>query len=256
MNVVKVAACQLPYVHQDVDRALAIILRYAGRAESRGAKLICFPECYLQGYVYEGENTEDLALDLSSPAFDRVAQVLEPLTSTLVFGLIERDGANLFNTAVVMAAGTVVGRYRKAKLQAGERQFEAGNTFPVFDLHGLRFGINICYDLNFSECAQAVSKQKAQLLLCPCNNMMRRAQAEHWKLKHNEIRGHRALESGLCIISSDVTGEWNDRISYGPTAVIDENGLVSRQAELMQNTIVFHEVKVEQGETAKPENRC
>lgn len=251
MKAVKVAACQLPYVHKDIERALAIMLSYAARAESEGANLICFPECYLQGYIYDGEHTEDLALDLSSPAFDQIAQTLEPLTSTLVFGLIERDGPSLFNTAVVMANGIVLGRYRKTKLLAGEKQVEAGEAFPVFDLHGLRFGINICHDLNYSECARAVSVQDAQLLLCPCNNMMRKSNAEHWKLKHNEIRGRRALETGMCLISSDVTGEWNGRISYGPTAVIGGNGLVVDQVGLLEEGLVFHELKVEQGAGGK-----
>lgn len=250
-NAVKIAACQLPYVHQDINRALAIILEYAARAESQGARLICLPECYLQGYVYVGENTEELAFDLSSPAFGRILQALAQLTATVVFGFIEREGTRLFNTAVVVESGVVLGRYRKAKLLAGESQFEAGSSFPIFDLYGVKFGINICNDLNFPECAQAVAEQDARLLLCPCNNMMRKSDAERWNRKHNEIRKRRALETGMCLISSDVTGEWNGRVSYGSTAAIEGNGSVVCQVDRMQPGLIIYELQVVPGDGDK-----
>ena len=54
----------------------------------------------------------------------------------------------------------------------------------------------------------------------------------------------------MCLISSDVTGEWKGRVSYGPTAVIDETGSVVRQVELMQEGLIIHELKVGQGAAA------
>lgn len=50
---VKVAAVQVREVLDDVPKALAVIEAYARRAEAAGARLVCFPECFLQGYLHE-----------------------------------------------------------------------------------------------------------------------------------------------------------------------------------------------------------
>jgi len=240
MNDVKIAACQPPYVHQDIERALSEMIRFGLEAESEGADLVCFPECYLQGYVYHGENTERLAMEVTSPAFRKVLDALSGLEPTLVMGFIEADGSRLYNTAAVIRKGVVVGCYRKTKLLEGERRFDPGTLFPVFAVKGRRFGIIICNDLNFPKAAAEIRNQGAELLICPCNNMMRRPNAEKWKMKHNEIRALRARETGMWLMSSDVTGEWAGRISYGPTAVITPDGIVSQQVELMKEGMILH----------------
>jgi 5-aminopentanamidase len=242
MKIVKIATCQLPDIHEDIEKSLSIILDYAAKAEAQDAKLVCFPECYLQGYVVDKERTRQLALDLSSPEFAEILKRLSLLQLTLVIGLIEICGHKLYNTAVVVKQGKMLGRYRKTHLLPGESIFEAGNDYPVFELDGLRFGINICYDLNFSACAKAVSSQNSHVLVCPSNNMMPYENAEKWKDKHNEVRSKRALESGLWIISSDVTGEKNGRVSYGPSAAISPEGEVIAQVLLLQEGMIVQEI--------------
>ena len=64
----------------------------------------------------------------------------------LVFGVIERAGANYFNTAVVVRGGVLECAYRKIHLTAGECLFEPGSDYQTFDVSGVRCGINICYD--------------------------------------------------------------------------------------------------------------
>lgn len=244
-NAITIAACQVPDVHEDIEQSVSIILEYAAKAEAQGAKLVCFPECYLQGYVVDKERTSSLALSLTSTMFENILECLSEIQAILVFGMIETSEQKLYNTAVVVKQGKLLGYYRKTKLLAGENIFEAGRDYPVFNMNGLRFGINICYDLNFSECAAAVAKQHAHLLVCPSNNMMRYDNAEKWKHKHNESRTQRAIESGLWLISSDVTGERDGRISYGPTALINPKGKVIAQVPLLQEGMIVQEIEYE-----------
>jgi 5-aminopentanamidase len=242
MKKFRISACQLPDMHENIEQSLNIIIDYAAKAEAQGATLVCFPECYLQGYVVHPEKTRQLALDLSSPEFATVLQRLRHFRPTLVLGVIEKSEGKLYNTAVVIKQGKVLGYYRKTHLLAREKMFEAGSDYPVFEVDGLRFGINICYDLNFSACAKAVSDQNAHVLLCPSNNMLRRETAEKWKDKHNEIRAQRALESKLWLISSDVTGEKDGRVSYGPTAAISPEGKVIAQVPLLQEGMILQKI--------------
>jgi predicted amidohydrolase len=62
--------------------------------------------------------------------------------------------------------------------------------------------------------------------------MMPREKAEIFKPLHNAVRGERCREAGLWLISSDVTGERDGRIAWGPTAVLNRQGEVVAQLPL------------------------
>lgn len=239
-----VAACQLFDVQDDLERSLDEIMDYATHASEQGAALVCFPECYLQGYVVDERQARRRAIDLASVQFAEILKKLKSLRPTLVIGMIEKAGESLHITAVVVKQGALLGHYRKNRLAAGEQLFAPGTETPIFEVDGLRFGINICYDLQQSERAAAVANQGASLVVCPCYNMLHPENAETWKEKHNAIRAERARETGLWLLSSDVTGERDGQISYGPTAVIDPGGEVVAQVPLMEEGLLLQEISV------------
>jgi predicted amidohydrolase len=120
-----------------------------------------------------------------------------------------------------------VGGYRKRFLTGGESVFTPGDASPVFDCNGVRFGINICYDTRFPPAATAVAAGGAQMLLVPAQNMMRRDNALRWQDRHNQIRTQRVHETGMWLVSADVTGERDStRIGLGPTCAINPAGQV------------------------------
>jgi predicted amidohydrolase len=223
----RVAACQTPEILGDLGAALQVVLDFAGQPGASGADLLLFPECFLQGYLPTSEHVRRHAVSLDRPGF---ADVLADVRPMVVLGVIERAGDAFYNTAVVLAGGRVVGRYRKRFLVSGEAVFTAGDDYPVFECAGTRFGINICYDTRFPSAAAGVAAGGATVLLVPAQNMMRRDNALRWQARHNEIRACRARETGMWLVSADVTGERDDlRIGLGPTSVIDPRGNVVAQ---------------------------
>jgi predicted amidohydrolase len=222
----RIAACQTPEILGDLDTALRLVHEFAAGSD---ADLLLFPECFLPGYLVDDQHVRTHALDLASPEFARVAAGLAGLRPTLVIGLIERAAGRYFNTAVVLAGGTVLGRYRKTFLTAGEAVFDPGDDCPVFECAGTRFGVNICYDTRFPAAPAAVAAAGARVLLVPAQNMMPRHKAYAWQPRHNEIRARRARETGLWLVSADVTGERGDRIGLGPTCVLNPAGEVVAQ---------------------------
>jgi predicted amidohydrolase len=227
----RVGACQTPEFLGDIEAALVCLESFAGPAD---VDLLLFPECFLQGYLVDSEHLRRYALDLESAAFASILRRLEPMVPTLAFGLIERRGDRYHNTAVVVARGALVGVYRKTRLLPGESAFERGDAYPVFEARGVRFGINICYDTQYAEPAARVAAQGARLLLVPAQNMMRRSRANDWKERHHAVRAERARETGLWLVSADVTGERDDcRIAYGPTSVMNPQGEIVAQVPLM-----------------------
>ena len=232
----RVGACQTPEFLGDIEAALTCLEEFAGPAD---VDLLLVPECFLQGYLVDREHLRRYALDLGSAAFASILRRLEPIAATLVFGVIERRGDRYRNAAVVVARGVLVGVYRKTCLLPGESLFERGDAYPVFEANGVRFGVNICHDTRYAEPAARVAAQGARLLLVPAQNMMRRATAHHWKERHHAIRAERARETGLWLVSADVTGERDEhRVAYGPTSVMNPRGEVVAQVPLMSTGMV------------------
>lgn len=239
---IKIAACQVPDIRENIGASLDWIENFTKHAEEKDVSLVCFPECFLQGYLTDEQLAKEYAVNLKSLRFKTILQRLAKYKPVVVFGLIEQDKGNLFNTAVVIKNGELIGKYRKTHLLEGERIFKAGSEYPVFQINGLKFGINICYDTQFSEATRNIAKQGATLILCPANNMMRYETAEKFKHLHHKMRIERVNESKIWIVSADVTGERNGRISYGPTSAINPNGQVVEQVPLMETGMIIVEV--------------
>lgn len=239
---VRIAAAQTHEYRDDLEAALACLNDFARRAADAGARLLCFPEGFLQGYLLDEDAARRVALDLSSSEFAALLQRFPHTGPMLVVGIIEIDGGVLFNTAIVVDRGVLIGRYRKAHLLAGEALFAEGSDTLVFEVDGLRFGLNICYDTNFPEAARKVADRGASLLVCAANNMLRRDKALQYKDLHNAIRGERCRETGLWLISADVTGERDDRVGWGPTAVLNPAGEVAAQLPLDQTGLLIFDL--------------
>ena len=230
----RVGACQTPEILGDVEAALTYMEGVARQPSSSGIDLLLFPECFLQGYLVEAKHLDRYALDLTATSFQRILDRLSPIRQTLVFGVIEQSGTTYFNTAVVVRHGLLEGFYRKTHLTRGERLFQAGDEYPTFKLNGVTYGINICYDTNFPEAAKAVAEQSARVLLVPSQNMMTLQTAEWWKGRHNAVRAERVRETGMWLVSADVTGARDgSRIGYGPTSVMNPHADVVAQVPIM-----------------------
>lgn len=244
----KVAVCQLPDVQDDVARAVELMGVWTREAARQGAGLVCFPEGILQGYDLHTAHIARVAMELDSPAFGDVLRSLEPLAPIIVFGMLETDCGRYYNTAVAIERGRLRARYRKNHLLKPEQaSFVAGADCPVFDAHGTSVALNICHDLAHASSVQRAAEAGARLLVCPCNNLLPRPQAETWKHRHLEIRRQRAREHGLWVATAEVTGERGDHVACGPTAIIDPRGEVIAQVPLMEVGMVVVPVQRNQG---------
>ncbi len=232
MATQRIAAAQTPEFRGNIEGALRYLADVAGQTLAASASLVCFPEGFLQGYLTDERLARQAAVDLGSSAFGGLLGRLPENGPMLIFGLIEADDGRLFNTAVVVHRRALVGRYRKAHLLDREQCYAAGCSAEIFQLNGLRFGINICHDTNFPAAAQDIAALGASLIVCPANNMLPRKAAEKWKDLHNSIRAERCRETRLWLVSADVTGERDGCVSWGPTAVISPEGEVVAQLPL------------------------
>ncbi len=90
--------------------------------------------------------------------------------SYLVAGIFEREGAAIYNTAVLIdRQGDVAGKYRKVYLPREEYEvgLTPGSDFPVFQTDFGKVGLMICWDLQYTDPARALALGGAELILLP-----------------------------------------------------------------------------------------
>ncbi|HVO11830.1 MAG TPA: carbon-nitrogen hydrolase family protein [Vicinamibacteria bacterium] len=88
----------------------------------------------------------------------------------VVAGLYEREGAIVYNTAVLIdREGRLAGRYRKVYLPREEVEggLTAGSAYPVFRTDFGTVGLMVCWDTNFADPARALALAGAEVLLVP-----------------------------------------------------------------------------------------
>lgn len=250
-NIVRIGACQTPEIIGDPSAALDVILRYAKEAEDKYVDLLLFPECFLTGYILSKSFVAEYSYDFESEQFAAILKQLENINPVLVFGVNEKKSGQYFNSAVVISRGIILGVYRKTHLiDPNELFYTPGNEYPIFEIKGLKYGINICYDAQFANAAKAVADQGAQLLLSLTQNMLKRKTAEYWKDKHSEICVERVKETGLWYVRSDVTGirppgQYGvERIGYGPTLAINPKSEIVLQVPLMTVGMITVDIPV------------
>jgi len=219
---IAVGSCQMVPISGDVDASLAEVKRALSWAQEEALDIVCLPECYLTGYCRTPEEAGAHSIDLGSALFSRLMSELRQFDPVVILGLMERSGPGLFNSAVIVERGRVLGLYRKQHLI--ESAFSPGRESPVFERNGVRYGVNICSDANFPETAAALTARGAEAIFYPLNNNLPHATAQKWRSRHIEILSARARECSAWVISADVVERSATTTGYGCTAIIGPDG--------------------------------
>src|SRR5690348_12970721 len=114
-----IRAAAVQFEHRAADKAhnFAKVESFARSAASDGVQILAFPECCITGYWFLRKLSRAALEDLAEavpdgPSVCRLAQLAGDLRLTLGAGLIERDGAALYNTYVVAPPNGDIRRHR------------------------------------------------------------------------------------------------------------------------------------------------
>lgn len=172
--------------------------------------LILFPE----GITVVGSTKSyaEVAEAVPGPTTEALAALARRHSAWVAAGIYERDGAAIYNTAVLLdREGRVAGKYRKVYLprEEVERGLTPGRGYPVFQTDFGRVGMMICYDVFFPDPARSLAAQGADIILMPI-----------WG-GNETLAAARAIENGVFLVASGYDH---------PTYVMDPDGKRVAQA--------------------------
>jgi predicted amidohydrolase len=211
-------------VKENIEKAVQEISRIS-------ADLIVLPELFNSGYQFVSrqevsELAEDIPLGKTCRAMIGLAR---DMGLFLIFGLPEKEGESLYNSAAVVGPKGFVGRYRKTHLFAEEKLFfDPGDTgFRVFDIGPAVIGVMICFDWFFPESARVLALLGADIICHPANLVLpycRKAMVT------------RSLENGVFTITAnrvgiESRGEKDPLMFTGESQILDNEGHVLARLE-------------------------
>lgn len=165
------ATCQIA---ADVTRppTVARIVAAVRGAAAGGARLIVLPELAPSGCCFvDRAEAAAAAESLDGPTISALRGLSADLSVTIVCGVALRENDNVFNTAVAVEEGKLLGVYRKSHLWGIEKdQFDAGDQGPVvLDSRCGALALLVCYDLEFPELARIAVEGGAEIIAVPAN---------------------------------------------------------------------------------------
>lgn len=237
---VTVAAAQTgPVLTRDMSRQVEAACELVEQAANHGVEIICFPEVFLTPFFPATltQEYESFFLELPHPVTDPLFALAREKRMAMIFPFAERCGKSFYNSAsVVDSEGHHVGTYRKthipavlpSKLAGGTGSYEKfyfspGEALLVFEVQGVRFGIQICYDRKFPEGSRALALDGAEIIfmpICAATYGETKLRANTWELPLQA----RAYENGVFVVAVNRGGDEHGRQHIGKSMIINPVG--------------------------------
>lgn len=209
-----------------MDRNLERIGDFCLKAVKQGTNLICFPELAITGYS-TSRDIIPFALSLDDHRLLNIKSISEAKDITILVGMAEKDDSDrIYASHLVFVPGKPLGVYRKLHIAPPERTvFSEGSDIPVFEAHGFRFGIQLCYDSHFPFLSTRMAEKGADILFIPHASPRGTPEEKYdsW-IRHIPAR---AYDNGLYVVACNQTGDNGAGLSFpGLAFVTDPSGHV------------------------------
>jgi predicted amidohydrolase len=256
MEKLKIATAQFEHRSGDKTYNLAVIDQLAGKAASEGTQVIAFHECSITGYTFARKLSKEQMLELaeyipSGESILKLREIARRHDIVVLAGLFEKDeDENLFKAYVCVDKNGLVAKFRKLHPFINPHLIP-GDSYCVFDIHGWKCGILICYDNNIIENVRATKLLGADIIFMPhvtmCTPSTRPGAGfvdpELWinrendpsslRLEFDGMKGRgwlmkwlpaRAYDNAVYVIFSNPIGMDDDQLKNGCSMIIDPFG--------------------------------
>ncbi|MBA4141460.1 MAG: NAD+ synthase [Nitrosospira sp.] len=238
----KLAIAQINCTVGDLSGNVRKILDYVSKAKNAGAGLVITPEMALSGYP-----PEDLLLrrgfrDACAGALADMAREVSGVT--LLVGHPHLQGDKLYNAASVICDGKIIATYYKNLLPNDSvfderRYFVPGSDPCIFELEGMKFGVNICQDIWERGTATRAREAGADALLVLNSSPYHMRKLD---LRHQLVR-QRIGETGIPLVYVNLVGGQDELVFDGASFAMNGKGELTHQLEEFTETLGLIELE-------------
>jgi predicted amidohydrolase len=268
MDNLKISTAQFENRSGDKEYNLSVIETLSEKAASKGSHVIAFHECSITGYTFARKLTKEQMLDIAEiipegKSIQKLQQIAGKFDIIILAGLFEKDeNNNLFKAYVCVDKKGLVAKYRKLHPFINPN-LTPGNEYCVFEIHGWKCGILICYDNNIIENVRATKLLGADIIFMPHVTMCtpstrpgagfvdpklwenREADPTSLRLEFDGMKGRdwlmkwlpsRAYDNGAYIVFSNPIGMDDNQLKNGCSMIVDPFGDVIAECRSFDNS--------------------
>ena len=244
----RIGHCQLDSQLGDFKGNLGKVLEGLKKADADRVDIACFPECFLTGYPDDGDIARRDAFSIDSPQIMQLLDQTAKFEVAFIVGFNELRGSDLYNTAVVVHKGHLLGHY--SKCTAYMKFHRQGREFPVFEHKGLKFGVVICSDGGYIEPSRLLALQGAKVIFAPHFNYISQqgliGHFMHVRADHTA----RAVENMVYFVRGNNVSlgkeeciNGYDGVGYGDSYIIDPWGEIMVRSRRQQEDFIFADIE-------------
>jgi predicted amidohydrolase len=249
MSKTKIACVQMDVEIGKVAANRNRIIEKIKQTAEQGANLVIFPECALTGYCFTSlDEAKSFAESIDGESVNLIAEACQQTGVYAIAGFIEKDGADYYNAAMLIAPDGITGAYRKVHLPylGVDRFLKPGDKpFHIFDTGLGKIGINICYDINFPEGPRVLKLAGAELYILPTN-----WPTGAWRTPKFMLNA-RAQENHFAVAAVNRVGTERGWRFIGQSKIVDCMGDIIVEASEDQEEILFAEIDLQESNRNK-----
>ncbi len=269
MENIRISTAQ--FEHKSGDKAfnLTVISDLAAQASREGAQVIAFHECSITGYTFARHLSKEQMLALAEfipegESVQRLKEIAALHNIVVLAGLFEKDKDDkLYKAYVCVGPEGLIARHRKLHPFINPH-LTPGDAYTVFDLHGWRCGILICYDNNIIENVRATTLLGADIIFMPHVTMCtpstrpgagfidpkmwydREKDPTSLRLEFDGMKGRswlmkwlpaRAYDNGVYVVFSNPIGMDDDQLKNGCSMILDPFGDILGECRKLGNDL-------------------
>ncbi|SEK64976.1 NAD+ synthase (glutamine-hydrolysing) [Pseudobutyrivibrio ruminis] len=266
---IKVASATCDIKVADTKHNADAIIEKIQEAADRGVKIICFPELCITGYTCGDLFLQDTLLKGAKEAVEYIAYETKHLDIVAIVGLPCVIKQKLYNIAVVLNCGKVIGGTAKQNLPNYSEFYEMRHFTPaeadfkeavsfgkekscficcsqIYSLESmpnLKFGIEICEDLWVADTPSVRLAENGATIIFNLS-------ASDEVIGKRDYRKNliKAKSGSLCcgyVYADAGIGESTQDMVFAGHNIIVENGTVLAESELFENDMIIADIDVD-----------
>jgi 5-aminopentanamidase len=270
MDKIKISTAQFEAKNGDKAYNLSVIEKLVKKASEEGSDVIAFHECSISGYTFARNLSKEQMLDLAEfvPNGESTKELVEMAAKyniVILAGLFEKDEKdNLFKPYVCVDKNGLIAKHHKIHPFINP-YLTPGQSYTIFEIHGWKCGILICYDNNIIENVRATKLLGADIIFAPHAAMCtpsprpgagfvdpklwenRQADPTSLRLEFDGMKGRawlmkwlpaRAYDNGIYVVFSNPIGMDDDQLKNGCSMVIDPFGDIIAECRSFDDSFV------------------
>ena len=243
MNIhpLRVALAQINVTVGDLSGNAHKIRTAMQTASTEGAHIVCLPELALTGYPPEDLLLKPGFVDANLRVLDELVEASRAFPGlTTVVGFVDRDH-DIYNAAAIIHEGKLSGVYHKHFLPNygvfdENRYFRAGHVAPLFLLHGVHVGINICEDIWYPTGPMTQQASAGAEVILNINGSPYNAGKS---IVREEMLSTRAADNGVIVAYLNMVGGQDELVFDGDSMVFNEQGtLIARAKQFEEDMLI------------------